>query len=152
MRYGRGKSTDSTIPTSSMADIAFLLIIFFMVTSVFAVTKGLELSLPDDDAPDETEPQDAVFIHVQEDRVFMDCREMEVREIRAYLEPILNRNPNKPVILYTEWEAEYRKMVEVYDALTETDGAVRNIFIPTRSDIDQYVTTFGENPLQVACR
>ena len=30
------------IPTSSMADIAFLLIIFFMLTAVFATTEGLQ--------------------------------------------------------------------------------------------------------------
>ena len=66
---------EASIPTSSMADIAFLLIIFFMVT--------------------------AVFIHVREDRVLVDCREMRPSEILSYLEPKLTRNPGKPVILYT---------------------------------------------------
>ena len=32
------------IPTASMADIAFLLIIYFMLTTVFSVTKGLDFS------------------------------------------------------------------------------------------------------------
>ena len=46
-----------------MADIAFLLIIFFMVTAVFSATKGLEFKLPkDDDKPPEQE--EAVFIKV----------------------------------------------------------------------------------------
>ena len=39
-------SPGSEIPTSSMADIAFLLIIFFMVTAVFSATKGLAFRLP----------------------------------------------------------------------------------------------------------
>lgn len=34
------------IPTSSMADIAFLLIIYFMVTTTFAATRGLDFRLP----------------------------------------------------------------------------------------------------------
>lgn len=33
------------IPTASMADIAFLLIIFFMLTTVFATEKGLQIRL-----------------------------------------------------------------------------------------------------------
>ena len=40
------KSADANIPTSSMADIAFLLLIFFMVTTVFKVDSGISLNLP----------------------------------------------------------------------------------------------------------
>ena len=48
-----------------------------------------------------------------DDRILVDCRELQLQEIRAYFEPILSRNPNKPVILYTESEAEYQRMVEL---------------------------------------
>ena len=34
------------IPTASMADIAFLLIIFFMLTAVYSSNFGLEYGLP----------------------------------------------------------------------------------------------------------
>jgi biopolymer transport protein ExbD len=160
MNLDRRTTTDASIPTSSMADIAFLLIIFFMVTSVFSATKGLEFALPTDDPESiDREPQDAVFIHVQADRVLVDCREMGVDEILPYLEPKLLRNPNKPVILYTDSEAEYQRMIDVYDALAgsgaEDSGysfRVTDISVPTRSDIRAYVDVFGENPFETACR
>ena len=42
------KSKASTaIPASSMSDIAFLLIIFFMLTTVFSQESGLKYELPD---------------------------------------------------------------------------------------------------------
>lgn len=34
----------SEIPTASMADIAFLLVIYFMLTITFAATQGLDLA------------------------------------------------------------------------------------------------------------
>ena len=37
----RRRKIFANVPISSMADIAFLLLIFFMVTAVFAVTPGL---------------------------------------------------------------------------------------------------------------
>ena len=54
MRKLRSRLQGSEIPTSSMADIAFLLIIFFMVTAVFSATKGLQLGLSEED--DNTAP------------------------------------------------------------------------------------------------
>jgi biopolymer transport protein ExbD len=39
------------IPTSSMADVAFLLLVFFLVTTVFPKDKGLALVLPDGETP-----------------------------------------------------------------------------------------------------
>ncbi len=50
MKNLRRRLAGPEIPTSSMADIAFLLIIFFMVTAVFSATKGLELTLSEEDA------------------------------------------------------------------------------------------------------
>jgi biopolymer transport protein ExbD len=151
---------DSSIPTSSMADIAFLLIIFFMVTSVFSATKGLEFQMPADDGlPPDSEPEEAVFVHVRVDDVLVDCRPMELDQILPYLEPRLTRNPNKPVILYTDPGAEYGNMIEVYDVLSAGENepgklpfAVKNISVPTKKEIEDYIELFGENPLETRCQ
>jgi biopolymer transport protein ExbD len=150
------KRTESEIPTSSMADIAFLLIIFFMVTAVFSATKGLEFKLPkDDDKPPEQE--EAVFIKVSADEtVMVDCKQMDLREILPYLEPKLLRNPEKPVILYTDASAPYSAMILVYDVLgsakQETHGfKVKNISVPTQSEVQEYIQLFGLNPFESQC-
>ncbi len=46
----KGKRTSTEIPTSSQSDIAFLLIIFFLVTTTFAVKTGLSMDVPKKDA------------------------------------------------------------------------------------------------------
>ena len=139
-----------------MADIAFLLIIFFMVTAVFSATKGLEFKLPkDDNKPPETE--EAVFVKVAPDgSVTVDCKPMELDEILPYLEPKILRNPEKPVILYTSPVAEYQSMIRVYDVLgsatMEDHGfKVKNIAVPTQSEVKEYIELFGMNPFENQC-
>jgi len=46
-RIGRKRMTQPDIPTASQGDIAFLLIIFFMVSTVFRGARGLKVSLPE---------------------------------------------------------------------------------------------------------
>jgi len=61
MRISRGKKIDSYIPTASMADIAFLLIIFFMITAQFDVDKT-HLTLPSSVIREEVPKESAVVI------------------------------------------------------------------------------------------
>ena len=42
----RFRDDDEPVPTASMADITFLLIIFFMVSTVFDVSRGIQMQLP----------------------------------------------------------------------------------------------------------
>jgi biopolymer transport protein ExbD len=160
----RREPPESEIPTSSMADIAFLLIIFFMVTAVFSATKGLDFKLPKDDnnAPPDTE--DAVFIKVSTDgSIQVDCKPMDVSEIMDYLEPKLERNPEKPVILYTDPYAPYQAMINVYDVIGAAGKAeienniwvnypeVKNISVPTQTEVQEYINLFGFNPFESQC-
>jgi biopolymer transport protein ExbD len=46
MKFTRESKIENKIPTASMADIAFLLLIFFMVTTIFKLEDGLTVTLP----------------------------------------------------------------------------------------------------------
>jgi len=148
---------EAEIPTASMADIAFLLIIFFMVTAVFSATKGLDFALPkEEQQPPDTDQEEAVFIKVAPDgSLTVDCKPMELSGILDYLEPKLTRDAEKPVILYTDPYAPYQAMISVYDVLGSAEGKrgfkVRNISVPTQSEIEDYIQIFGYNPFESQC-
>ena len=46
MKFEKNIKLEQKVPTSSMADIAFLLLIFFMTTTIFKMEDGLPVSLP----------------------------------------------------------------------------------------------------------
>ncbi len=115
------ESPDAEIPASSMADIAFLLIVYFMVTTTFAATRGLDFALPkDDDTPPIIEKEDSVLVEIDSNgQLIVDQKPMELKEILGYLAPKLETNPKKPVIIRPESNAPYGKMVQVFDKLRQ---------------------------------
>ncbi|MDA8015928.1 MAG: biopolymer transporter ExbD [Thermoanaerobaculia bacterium] len=153
---------DEEIPTSSMADIAFLLIVYFMVTTTFAATRGLDFSLPkEDDQPPIVEKEDSVLIEIRATgQIIVDQDPMEVDKIVEYLAPKLERNPKKPVIIKPDSDARYSGMVAVFDTLRQAklhdgklvmradrtdltdeewdEGKDINISIPTQREIQSF--------------
>ena len=126
------------IPTSSMADVAFLLIIFFLVASFYSVTRGIQFSLPKhDEAALTAEPEAAVLIEIASTgSLTVDNRNMALDQLRAYIEPKLQRNPTKSVILQTSLEAPYQAMTDVFDELRQ--AGVQNLVIPTSTELQTY--------------
>jgi biopolymer transport protein ExbD len=58
------KEIQSEIFTGSMADISFLLIIYFMITSAFSADRGLDFALPEDTDTPEIKQEDSIDVHV----------------------------------------------------------------------------------------
>jgi biopolymer transport protein ExbD len=121
-----------------MADVAFLLIIFFLVASFYSVTRGIQFSLPrHDQAALTAEPEAAVLIEIADSGgLTVDGRALALTELTGYLRPKLVQNPSKPVILRTALEAPYSAMTDVFDELRQV--GVRNVVIPTRAELQLY--------------
>jgi len=135
---------DDEIPTSSMADIAFLLIIYFMVTTTFTATRGLDFALPDDDdSPPVVEKQESVLIEIRPGgQIFVDQKPMQVDQILDYLKPKLEVNPKKPVIIKPDPASAYGHMVTVLDELRQAkEKGIKEdiqISIPTQREIESF--------------
>ena len=142
MRFKRG-TVNEEIPTASMADIAFLLIIYFMVTTTFAATRGLDFSLPQEEDTPLVDKEESVLIEIQPGGVLMvDNRVMPLSEVLDYFKPKLERNPMKPVIIRPDELAEYGYMVDVFDELRQAKDKigieVKNVSIPTQREIQMF--------------
>ncbi|KAB2961984.1 MAG: biopolymer transporter ExbD [Thermoanaerobaculia bacterium] len=142
MKFTRRTISDE-IPTASMADITFLLIIFFMVTNTFAATRGLDFAIPKDDKSTPlVEREESVLIAIHAGgAIEVDGRAMRPDQILEYLKPKLAINQTKPVIIRPDPDAAYGDMVRVYDVLREGKNKgveVRNINVPTQREIDQF--------------
>jgi len=143
MKIKRETKVTDEIPTASMADVSFLLIVFFMITSTFAATRGLDFSLPEqEDNPPVVEKEESVLIEIQPGgQLLVDGTPMPLDGVLEYLRPKLERNPLKPVIIRPDPASEYGYMVDVFDELrlgAEKGVEVKNISIPTQREIQAF--------------
>jgi len=143
MKIKRESKVTDEIPTASMADVSFLLIVFFMITSTFAATRGLDFALPEqEDNPPVIEKEESVLIEIfPGGQLMVDGQPMPLDGILDYLKPKLERNPLKPVIIRPDPASEYGYMVDVFDELrqgAEKGVEVKNISIPTQREIQAF--------------
>jgi len=157
MRLQR-KKEEPEIPTASLADIAFLLIILFMITSTFAVSKGIFFNLPKEAPTTLGRAEEAIYIHILEDgNVMVDQKPMKLMDIQEYVRKKVEINRTKPVIIHCEPNALYANMVDVFDELKQlefdmypenrdddpTNDKHINIAIPSRSEIEAWGELLG---------
>ena len=149
MKTLKKRGVQSEIFTGSMADISFLLIIYFMVTSVFSATRGLDFALPDESqTPPEIKQEDAIDIHVAADKTIrVDGQIMPLDRILPYIAEKLKQNPDKPVILRTDPDATYGDMIRVFDELRQAPDKIgmeiKTISIPTQREIQNIWSLLG---------
>jgi biopolymer transport protein ExbD len=117
------------IPSSSMADIAFLLLIFFLVTTVFPKDKGLAIVLPEESETVEVNQKNILHIIIQPNGLVdvkrgesTDIQTVRPDEVEGIWRQDVAGNPNLIAAVKTHPDAPYRYMIDVLDAL-QTAGA-----------------------------
>ncbi|MEO1368772.1 MAG: biopolymer transporter ExbD [Acidobacteriota bacterium] len=110
---------DDAIPTSPMADIAFLLVVFFMLTLTFASSRGLDFEVPQEPPPEVARVKvEAVLVRVLPGGgLEVDGEAIPVGDLLATIAPRLRSDPDTPVIVAPRPDAAYGHFVAVYDVL-----------------------------------
>ena len=116
------KSALGEITMASTSDVAFLLLIFFIVTTIFAAEQGLTLVLPGKQKTQEDTVRVAekniatIFVH-EDNSITLDNAPIVVNHIKRAIEDRLLANPKLVVLLKVHPEADYGRMVACLDEL-----------------------------------
>ncbi len=121
---GKKSKVSDEIPSSSMADIAFLLLIFFLVTTTFPKDKGLAIVLPEQGEEQEVSQKNILHILINPTGTVTIRRgesqqEQSVRpgDVEAIWRQDVAQNENLIAAVKTHPDAPYRFMIDVLDAL-----------------------------------
>lgn len=130
------KRAEAYLPTASMADIAFLLIVFFMVTTTITVDRTT-VDLPTSLQRTEVD-KDAAVIAIEADGIIHfsdgeeDSRVINPQDILPSAAFIMSKNSLKFFLIKADGDAEYRHIDQVMEQLRQ--ASVRNIAMLTQQE------------------
>ncbi|MBL7052453.1 MAG: biopolymer transporter ExbD [Candidatus Marinimicrobia bacterium] len=106
------------IPTSSMADIAFLLLVFFLVTTTIDMDKGLGIVLPAEGQETEVSKKNITNILINaQNKVMIDKEIVDVSAIKPLIKQKITANDKLIVSLKTAPQTSYETYLKVVDQL-----------------------------------
>ncbi len=118
MELRRKAGSGARIPTSSMADIAFLLIVFFMVTTIFKLEQGLVITLPRSIAGEKIPREKIAHIWIDRTGVLsIDDMVISVPDIEPLVLAKLRENPGVIIAFNSDESAPYRIVNEAMERL-----------------------------------
>ena len=118
MELRRKAGSGARIPTSSMADIAFLLIVFFMVTTIFKMEQGLAITLPRSTAGEKIPKENVAHIWIDRTGIIsIDDLVISVPDIDYMVSAKLRENRGLIVSFNTDENAPYRVVNEAMERL-----------------------------------
>ena len=119
------------INSSSMADIAFLLLVFFLVTTTISMDKGISLVLPAEGNELEVNRNNIVNILVNESgKVLIDDNPIIIKHMAGKIEQLIAKNPNFIFSVQTHPLTKYQVYIKVLDQLKEGKASKISIANP----------------------
>jgi biopolymer transport protein ExbD len=100
-----------------MADIVFLLIIFFMLTTVFATKRGIEIELPQTESGEPVSPQNLTILIDAEGGIYLDDQKTNLADLGRSVVVKRSQQSGKGIIVEADGNVEYRQVMDVLDEL-----------------------------------
>lgn len=119
---------ETGIDLAPMLDFVLNLLIFFIITAVFAKEVGLTVSRPNSSAATEKKEAGSIVIRIDPaGAIIVDKRTVDVRAVRANIERLHAQRPDDSVVVVAEKGAQTGILVQVIDQVRQ--GGVQNVSI-----------------------
>ena len=112
MALKKGQKISSAFSMSSMTDIVFLLLIFFMLTSTLVHPNALKLVLPQSKNQTSAKPQTSVSI-TADLRYYVETKRVAFDELEPTLQAKLGAQPDTYIALHVDETVPMREVVKV---------------------------------------
>jgi biopolymer transport protein ExbD len=116
----------------SLIDVVLLMLIFFMLTTSFVATPGLQVKLPKA-ASEVIQSHDRLEVHItKEGRFYLNNTQMRLPELKSALESKAKESKDQVLIIHADELARHGMVVKVMDMAKRV--GLENMAIATRPE------------------
>ncbi len=109
---------DTAVNMTPMLDIVFILLIFFIVTSVFLDERGLDFKIPANNIESPIKPLPAIQIVIDsQNRISVDENRIELSAVAFAVEGLLADKPNAAIVLIADHRAKWDPVLTIRDKM-----------------------------------
>lgn len=135
--FGRSINDDQDEPVvidlSSMIDCVFILLIFFIVSTVFVEESGVTVNKPDVGPAAASLEKNSILIAVTADnKIFYGGESIGIQGIIGKIKPLLTENPEMPVIIQGDKESSHGIVQQVHGQAILAGADKNKISISTK--------------------
>ena len=120
------------INITSLIDVIFMLLLFFMITSTFLEQPGIKLELPAAKASTAGEPREYVLTVDKKGELFLNRRALAMDELEAEIRKVLPQMKDAALVLKADQEISHGLVVRVMDLARR--GGVKKLIIGTKPE------------------
>ena len=129
--FQKASKASGEVPTSSLADIAFLLLIFFMVTTVFQTDRDRPIEWTEAESAEKIDEKQKNILNIWMERdglVYINDQPLSMEQVTTVVAPLYAASERALVIsIRGDREVPYRFMDQLQSALVAA-GVVRVVF------------------------
>lgn len=115
MRFSKRQDILMSLESTAMADIIFLLLIFFLLSSSFILQIGTKVNLPRESRPEPLDPQHLIISLEKSGEVFLNDARVTMSELETEVGDLLEANPERAVIVRGDESIALGRIIEVMD-------------------------------------
>lgn len=130
MRFSEKPKRKVLINITSLIDVLFLLLIFFMISSTFLEQPGMKLELPEAKSF-EVQEQKELLLHIAPDGdIYLGDTPVPIDSLLFYLENEIAENKERPLVLKADRQVAHGRVVAVMDIAKQ--AGIKKLVIATK--------------------
>ncbi|HYE18320.1 MAG TPA: biopolymer transporter ExbD [Tepidisphaeraceae bacterium] len=127
MLLTRRKTPAPHIPFISLADIAWQIIIFFLIASTWAQNLALSVPMPSGSPANVANPTRTLSVRAGETHLTVNGADVSVEQLESYVAGLLSgmsRDEDKAVIVFPDDDLTFQRNAEILYAIQKAGGIV----------------------------
>lgn len=126
-RFSSPSQESEEINLSPLIDMVFILLIFFIVTTVFVEETGIDVNKPEAASAIDLEKQSILIALTPKGEVVYGGRDIGVNGVRSLVQRLTRDDPDMPVILQADKAVSTERLVRIIDESKLGGAQVVNI-------------------------